>query len=151
MSKHIMVVAELFKLGRDENGFTKDFKTSIRSKGVVPRSQVKRINDQFEDCGKWYEVDEEETEKRFAEGEKKTAEIRQAQEDSDALGKVMADTLKSVKKPKPKKDSTPEVNEELEAARERYAELNDGKRPHHATKLSTINEFIAEKEAELNN
>lgn len=40
-------------------------------------------------------------------------------------------------------DKTPDVNEELEAARESYLELT-GKKPHHMWKLSTINTKIKE-------
>lgn len=45
----------------------------------------------------------------------------------------------------PKKDNTPNVNEELEVARARYTELY-GKKPHHMTQLPKLNELIAAKE-----
>jgi len=151
MSKHVMVIAELYKLAKYGNKFTKEQKILVREKSLVPRGQVARINNEWEACGKWYEVYEKETEKVFEEGEAKVKAIKVAQEDSDALGKVMADTLKSVKKKKVKKvDTTPDINEELEAAKDRYEELF-GERPHHMAQLKGINKKIAEKEAELSN
>lgn len=50
---------------------------------------------------------------------------------------------------KPAKDNTPNVNEELEAARDRYMEVFKGIKPKgfHMKKLATLNEEI---EAELN-
>lgn len=43
-----------------------------------------------------------------------------------------------------KPDATPNVNEELEAARDRYKEIF-GKKPHHMKKLESINEEINAK------
>lgn len=142
MSKYVMVVAELYQLGRGADGFTKDFKTKVRDKGIVPRSHVDRINGQWENSGKWYEVDEEETEKRFAEGDKKVQEIKEAEADASELGKVMADTLKSVKKtkkPKAKKES----NDDKEALLDKVEELT-GERPHHLTGVAKLEAIIAE-------
>lgn len=142
MSKYVMVVAELYQLGRGADGFTKDFKTSVRDKGIVPRSHVDRINGQWENSGKWYEVDEEETEKRFAEGDKKVQEIKEAEADASELGKVMADTLKSVKKtkkPKAKKES----NDDKEALLDKVEELT-GERPHHLTGVAKLEAMIEE-------
>jgi len=142
MSKYIMVVAELYQLGRGADGFTKDFKTKVRDKSIVPRKQVDKINGQWENSGKWYEVDEDETEKRFAEGDKKVKEIKEAQADADELGKVMADTLKSVKKtkkPKAKKESSVDK----EALLDKVEELT-GERPHHLSGVAKLEAIIAE-------
>ena len=137
-----MVVAELYQLGRGADGFTKDFKTKVRDKSIVPRKQVDKINGQWENSGKWYEVDEDETEKRFAEGDKKVKEIKEAQADADELGKVMADTLKSVKKtkkPKAKKESSVDK----EALLDKVEELT-GERPHHLSGVAKLEAIIAE-------
>jgi len=137
-----MVVAELYQLGRGADGFTKDFKTKVRDKGIVPRSIVEKINSQWKNSGKWYEVDESETDRRFSEGEERVKEIKEAQADADELGKVMADTLKSVKKtkkPKVKKES----NDDKEALLDKVEELT-GERPHHLTGVAKLEATIAE-------
>jgi len=142
MSKYVMVVAELYQLGRGADGFTKDFKTKVRDKGIVPRSHVERINGQWENSGKWYEVFEDETKKRFKEGSKKVQEIKEAQASADELGKVMADTLKSVKKtnkPKAKNES----NNEKESLLDKVEELT-GERPHHLTGINKLHSMIEE-------
>lgn len=142
MSKYVMVVAELYQLGRGADGFTKDFKTKVRDKGIVPRSIVEKINSQWKNSGKWYEVDESETGRRFSEGEERVKEIKEAESDASELGKVMADTLKSVKKtkkPKVKKES----NDDKEALLDKVEELT-GERPHHLTGVAKLEATIAE-------
>lgn len=57
----------------------------------------------------------------------------------------MAAMIEANKAPKtPANDDTPDINEELEAARDRYKELF-GKKPSHLMKLSTLNQKIEEE------
>ena len=112
---------------------------------LVPRYWVEQRNSH--DNNEWYEVDEEMTadamvlrEKNIRLNEEKRE--KEAVSTSDLVGAIAQMASKHV-------DATPETNEELESAREMYKELF-GKRPHHATKLATITDKIAEKQAELN-
>lgn len=145
MSEHVMVLAELYKLGRDADGFTKEYQTLFREKGLVPRKQVDKINDQYKNCGKFYKVFEDETKDIYAKGAKKVAEIRAAEDDAGELGRVLSDSLKAAKKPKKAKkvDSTPNINEELEDARKEYFDLT-GEEVHHLKQLKGIRKMIDE-------
>jgi len=112
---------------------------------LVPRYWVEQRNSH--DNNEWYEVDEEMTADAMILREKniKLNEEKREKESvstSDLVGAIAQMASKHV-------DATPETNEELESARETYKELY-GKKPHHATKLSTITDKIAEKQAELN-
>ena len=59
--------------------------------------------------------------------------------------KAMIEDMKSESKPKAKKqkDNTPNINEELEEARNKYKEAS-GKKPHHLWTLERINKEIEE-------
>ncbi len=67
--------------------------------------------------------------------------------DLKAEMKEMREAMKSGSKTPAKKveDNTPNINEELDAARDKYTKLYE-KKPHHLWKLEKINSFIAEKE-----
>lgn len=146
MSKHVMAVASYYKLGKDGSVHSLEYKTLIEERVLVPRKHIDKINSQYKQCGKYYVIDEDATDKAFAEGEKKTQAIREAQDDADQLGKVMADTLKAVKKPKKVKVEVVKVDdndEELEAARAEYEELS-GEKAHHMTGLTKLKKKIKE-------
>lgn len=124
----------------DPNG-TKEMKHDWK---LVPRDWVEYRNSQPNN--ELYEVDEEETDRlmelreeniKLQEEKKKKESVSNA----DLVGAIAHMASKHVEA------ETPQVNEELEDARARYKELF-GKKPHHATKLDTINAKIAEKEAE---
>lgn len=125
----------------DKNGQKKE----LHDWKLVPRYWVEQRNSH--DNNELYEVDEEMTADAMRQRDKniKLNEEKRSKEavsNSDLVGAIAQMASKHV-------DATPETNEELEAARELHKELF-GKRPHHATKLSTINEKIAAKQAELN-
>lgn len=152
MSEHTMAVATLYELSKFGGSYSKEHKREVNAASIVPRRQIDRINDQWEQCGKWYEVDEDETIKRYEAGRVKTAAIKEAEELKDELGSVMAETLKSVKKGrKVKKVVEPVVIDDstdlLEAARAEYLELT-GEEVHHLKGLKGINKLIAEYKEE---
>jgi hypothetical protein len=152
MSKHVMAVASYYKLGKDGSVHSLEYKTLIEERVLVPRKHIDKINDQYKQCGKYYVIDEDATDKAFAEGEKKSQAIREAQANADELGKVMADTLKAVKKPKKAKPIVEpvetvvdvEVGDELEEAKHLYEELH-GEKPHHMIGLKKLNKLNNEK------
>jgi len=74
--------------------------------------------------------------------QRKAKESTPDQETIQSLKEEMRELKESIKKGNA--DSTPDVNEELEAARERYLEVF-GKKPNHLMKLSSINAKIKEK------
>ncbi len=141
MSEYTMVLAEFYKLGRDEGGFTKEYKTLVRDKGIVPRNQVEKINDQWKNCGKWYEVFEDETVELYKEGAKRVRAIREAEESKAELGSVLAETIKEAKKSKPKKAK--ESDKDKESLLDKVEELT-GERPHHLTGIAKLEAIIKE-------
>jgi hypothetical protein len=78
-----------------------------------------------------------------------TPEQKEIQELKELVAKLASDSKPEKKeaKKKPAKDSTPDINEELEAAREEYHKVL-GKKPNHLMKLANLNKAISEKLAE---
>lgn len=75
-----------------------------------------------------------------------TPEQKEIKELKEQVAALVSASKKPAKKEVIKKDNTPNVNEELEAARDKYFEVLKEK-PHHAKGLPKLNEEI---EAELN-
>ncbi len=143
MSIHVMAVATYYQLFRGADGFNLNTKEVINEKVLVPRKHIEKINRQSVQCGKHYVIDEEATEAAFKQGEANVKAIREAQADADELGKVMADTLKSVKAGKATKPKTDKT-----ALLDKVEELT-GKRPSHLTGEVKLNAMI--EAAESNN
>jgi hypothetical protein len=139
MSEHIMVFAELYQLGRDSGGFTKEFKTKVRDKSIVPRKWVDKINERYANSGKWYEVFEDETKEMFAEGAEKVKAIKEAESNAGEIADILTAGLKEAKKPKAKKVK----NEDKEALLDKVEELT-GERPHHLTGVAKLKATIEE-------
>ena len=59
-----IVVANLFRLGKDGDKFSKDFKKIVRSRAKVTESYVKGINANWKMGGMIYEIDEKATKER---------------------------------------------------------------------------------------
>ncbi len=98
MSKHVMAVADYYKLFRGADGFDLDSKKLINKDVLVPRKHIEKINKQYANCGKYYVIDEEATEAAFKQGEANVKASREAEEDQAELGNVLAASLKSAKK-----------------------------------------------------
>lgn len=62
MSK--LVVANLFRLGRNGDKFSKDFKTTLRTGVVIDENYVNDFNKNWKVSGQFYEIDKEATDKR---------------------------------------------------------------------------------------
>lgn len=67
MSK--IVVADLYQLARIDNAFSKEMKKLIRPKAKVQESYVDAINQNWQDTGKIYIVDNKATEEYYIESE----------------------------------------------------------------------------------
>lgn len=145
-----MAVADYYKLFRGADGFDLDSKKLVNEGLLIPRKHIEKINRQYKSCGKYYVIDEDATNAAFEQGKENVKAIREAEENKAELGKVMADTLKAVKKGAVKKDKTPDTNEELDAAFEEYFEVF-GEHAHPRSGLKGLNEKIAVKREELNN
>lgn len=139
MSEYVMVVAELYQLGRDSGGFTKEFKTKVRDKSIVPRKWVDKINERYENSGKWYEVFEDETKEMFAQGAEKVKTIKEAESNAGEIADILTAGLKEAKKPKAKKAK----DEDKEALLDKVEELT-GERPHHLTGVAKLKATIEE-------
>lgn len=150
-----LVVADVYNLSRIGKKFDEDIsRAAIKFKAhTVERSYAEEMNEHWQIRGKKYVIDEEAS-IDAQEAREKAAEERLERDEARLLAAKAVTSIamgvnKSGKSKKPKADSTPKIDEALEAARERYQKLFD-KKPHHATKLSTIIEACEEKEAELN-
>lgn len=98
MSKHVMAVATYHQLLKGADGFTKDGMREIRPASLVPRRTIAKINDNYKNTGKWYEVDEAETDRRYKLGEERAIEVAAAEEDAAELSNLLSDQIKQVKK-----------------------------------------------------
>ena len=59
-----IVVANLFRLGKDGDKFSMKFKTKVRSKAKVGEDYVKTFNANWKTSGMIYEIDEKATKER---------------------------------------------------------------------------------------
>ena len=59
-----IVVAKLFRLGKDGDKFSKKFKTEMRSNVKIDRDYVAQFNYNQQTLGQFYEVDEKATAER---------------------------------------------------------------------------------------
>ena len=64
----LIVVANLYKLARlDGNKFAKEHKTLVRENAKVHIDWVNQVNNNWQDTGRWYEVNQELTDKYYGE------------------------------------------------------------------------------------
>ena len=59
-----IVVANLYRLGKDGDKFSKTFKTRVRSKAKIGEDYVKKCNANWKTSGQIYEIDEVATKER---------------------------------------------------------------------------------------
>lgn len=59
-----IVVANLYRLGKDGDSFSKKFKTEVRSRAKVTEDYVKRVNANWATGGMIYKIDEKATKER---------------------------------------------------------------------------------------
>ena len=62
MSK--IVVAKLYRLGRDGDSFTKKFKTTLRESVKIDDEYITNFNKNWQSSGQLYEIDEKATKTR---------------------------------------------------------------------------------------
>ncbi|MGR3221305.1 MAG: hypothetical protein ACUZ8H_16030 [Candidatus Anammoxibacter sp.] len=60
------VVAVLFKLGRDNDKYNKEMKKIYHPKAVVSKGYVENFNKDWQESGKYYEIDKEATKEYYA-------------------------------------------------------------------------------------
>jgi len=129
-------------LNRDWVEVRNGFIAADRNGNFMPN--VKRNNE-------WYEIDEEESlrldELRQENIKKKQAKKKIKSVSADDLVTSIVKAASANAGGISDAEVIDEVNEELEEARERWAELK-GKKPHHAKKLASLNKEIAEMEAD---
>ena len=70
-----MVVCKLYKLGSaDGKEFTKEMKQIERERCIVTRQYIDRVNKHYKTAGRYYEVDEQATEKNLKERNERVAQ-----------------------------------------------------------------------------
>lgn len=102
-----------------------------------------------EDWGKYKSVSDEQLQEINAEVQAKLKPINEKPltQDQKEIKELKAQMAELIAKDKaPIKDNTPDVNDELEAARKEYKKLFN-KEPHHMAKLKSILATIAEEKA----
>jgi hypothetical protein len=93
-----IVVANLFRLGKDGDKFSKEFKTLMRSGAKIPESYVNQINAGWKTSGQFYEIDKEATKKRNDSLTKSNEPTRkELKEKADKLGLEYPSNIKTEK------------------------------------------------------
>lgn len=146
MSKHVMAVASYYKLMKNGKSFTLDHKEQLEARVLVPRKHIEKINANYQDTGKYYIIDEEATDETYAEGEAKVKKVKEAKAKKARMVDAMTDLVDEANKSAGATEA-PEIDAELEDARAKLKELT-GKKTYHGWDLDTINEKIAEAEAD---
>lgn len=77
-----IVVAKLFRLGKDGDKFSKEYKKTIRNRVVIDEDYVKDFNQRTAISGQTYEIDRAATDKRDAEIESKAKRAPKKEDDS---------------------------------------------------------------------
>lgn len=73
-----IVVAKLFRLGKDGDKFSKEYKKPIRERVVIDEDYVKDFNQRTSISGQMYEIDKGATDKRDGEVEAKKVHKKEA-------------------------------------------------------------------------
>ncbi len=128
MSRSGYGVAQVVEAFEDK-GMDKEYKTTYEK---INGADISIINAEIQEALK---------KDKIAETPEQT-EIRELKERIDKMEDKKSPA--PVTKVAPPVDNTPDINEELEAAKAKYAELF-GKPPHHMAQLKGINEKIAKK------
>lgn len=150
-TKTILVVANVYKLARHGKKFTDDIKQAILKyeDHLIERAYADEMNARWQSTGTKVVIDEEASIER-AEQLKADAAVRLEDDEARELaGRAVASLALGIKKSGTKKDKTPEVNEELEAAFKEYEEVF-GEAAHPRSGLKGLMEKIEAKKAELN-
>jgi hypothetical protein len=81
-----IVVAKLYRLGKDGDKFKQEFKKVLRNRVVVDEDYVKTFNKSTEVSGQMYEIDKEATEARDVELKAKTGKkVEKADPDAEMI------------------------------------------------------------------
>lgn len=73
-----IVVAKLFRLGKDGDKFSKEYKKTIRERVIIDEDYVKEFNQRTAISGQMYEIDRAATDKRDEEVEAKKVHKKEA-------------------------------------------------------------------------
>lgn len=153
--KSILVIADVYKLSRTGNKFDKDIKKGTRKfkNHSIERAWCDEMNARWEITGTWCVIDEDLTESNNKQI-KASAKVRRENDEARlTAGKAVAALALGANKANPVKDTTPEVNEELQEAFAEYEEVF-GESAHPRSGLKGLNEKIAAERkrlAELDN
>jgi predicted Mrr-cat superfamily restriction endonuclease len=108
---------------------------------LISRSYADEMNNNWESTGTICEIDEDESIER-AKQLVKDAKIRLENDEArETASRAVASLALGANKANPLKDTTPEINEELEAARKEYFDLT-GEEVHHLKQLKGIRKMI---------
>lgn len=99
-----IVVCDLYRLGKNGDKFSKEFKTLIRKGAKINESYVNGRNANWSVNGQWYEVDEKATEERNKASKSNPSVKKEVDEEREVL-KSLADSYnlsypKNIKKEK---------------------------------------------------
>lgn len=133
--------------------FSKEHRTLLRGKVIVTEEQIKENNDIWAQTGRWYEVDEEATEKRNAEQKEqhkvyyaaKRLKVEGAAKLVDAIQGVTAGAITNKPEAAPKDESS----EELKAVQQRAKDAGV-KSPHLYKSIETLEQKINDIQTEKN-
>jgi hypothetical protein len=107
-----LVIAKLFRLGKDGSKFSADYKKLIRSRVIISERDINTFNSQTQTSGQMYEIDKEATAERNEILKVKADEAKATSKAINAAklatGALMANAIDEVKKTS-KKASHPDL------------------------------------------
>jgi hypothetical protein len=138
-----LVVADVYKLSKIGSKFINDLDRAVlkNESHLISRSYADEMNNNWESTGTICEIDEDESIER-AKQLVKDAKVRLENDEArETASRAVASLALGANKANPLKDTTPEINEELEAARKEYFDLT-GEEVHHLKQLKGIRKMI---------
>lgn len=92
-----IVVAKLYRLGKDGDKFSKKFKTEVRSQAKVGEGYLKTFNANWKTSGMIYEIDEKATKERDEKVNSKVSERDGLKAKADKMGLEYAANIPTTK------------------------------------------------------
>ncbi len=143
--KTALVVADVYRLSKIGSKFNPDtkFGQMKNENHLITRIYANEMNDNWKSTGLTCVIDEEASIEAQEAREAQAVTRLENDKAKETAARAVASMALGANKANPVKDDTPEVNEELEAARKECLELT-GEKPHHLKSLKGIRKVIKE-------
>ena len=135
----VMVVCDVYELLKQGKSFTKQGKVIKTTNSVVQRSWAESKNDDWQNAGLWYDIDEQRTKEYYEKGALKRANRNKAQKIKKQLTETLTDVIETANKVVEKE--VEEDDEELAELKAKYIEKFD-KKPHYKWGIEKLTEKL---------